>query len=218
MPTRAIKVWNQSASAWENVGIEAPAGGGLDAATASATYLRQDTASATYLTILDGSNTYLPISASSTLGGSSASVDSGIITNSVFVSPEERFNIVSGSAAGTVNIDTLTSTAWVYTDSGNQNFTVNIRGNSSNSLNSLLDTGDAITVGLINTTGTTASAFFATAYQVDGEAVTPKWLNDSNPPASLPAQSTSGYDSYTFTLIKTASAVYTVLGSWAQYR
>ena len=71
MPTRAIKVWNQSASAWENVGIEAPVGG-LDAATASATYLRQDTASAVYLPISASSNylfvgtasaTYLTISA-----------------------------------------------------------------------------------------------------------------------------------------------------------
>lgn len=65
MPTRAIKVWNQSASAWENVGIEAPVGG-LDAATASATYLRQDTASATYLTQANASATYLTISTAAT--------------------------------------------------------------------------------------------------------------------------------------------------------
>jgi hypothetical protein len=56
MPTRAIRVWNEATSTWENVGVEGPAIG-LDEATASATYLRQDTASATYL----------PISASSTL-------------------------------------------------------------------------------------------------------------------------------------------------------
>lgn len=218
MPTRAIKVWNQSASAWENVGIEAPAGGGLDAATASATYLRQDSASATYLTQASASATYLPISASSTLGGSSASVTNGIITTSVFVAPEERFNVISGSATGTVNLDTLTSTAWVYSSPGNTNFTINIRGDGSNSLNSLLETGDAITVGLINATGTTASAFFANTIQVDNSTVTPKWINDSEPPTSLPLQSTSGYDSYTFTLVKTGSAAYITLGSWAQYR
>lgn len=63
MPTRAIKVWNQSASAWENVGIEAPVGG-LDAATASATYLRQDTASATYLTISTAASSYSPLNIS----------------------------------------------------------------------------------------------------------------------------------------------------------
>jgi hypothetical protein len=93
MPTRAIKVWNQSASAWENVGIEAPAGGGgavsYQAASPSSPsvgeiwvesdvdltefdlnqYLTQSNASATYLTISDAEDTYLPISASATLGG-----------------------------------------------------------------------------------------------------------------------------------------------------
>lgn len=232
MPTRAIKVWNQSASAWENVGIEAPAGGGstvsYQAASPSSPTVGQiwvesdvDLTSFDlnqYLTQASASATYLPISASSTLGGSSASVTDGIITTSVFISPEERFNVISGSATGTVNLDTLTSTAWVYSSPGNTNFTINIRGDGSNSLNSLLETGDAITVGLINATGTTASAFFANTIQVDSSTVTPKWINDSEPPASLPLQSTAGYDSYTLTLIKTGSAAYITLGSWAQYR
>lgn len=181
--------------------------------------LTEATASATYLTISDAIDTYLPISASATLGGgSSASVDNGVIISSVFISPEERFNVLSASAAGTVNIDVATSTAWVYDNVGNENFTINIRGDGSNSLNSLLDTGDAITVGLLNATGTTASAFFATAVQVDGSSITPKWINNSEPPSSLPTQTSSGYDSYTITLVKTASAEYIALGSWAQYR
>ena len=74
MPTRAIRVWNEATSTWENVGIEAPAGG-LDEATASATYLRQDTASATYLRRDTASAVYLQISASSNyLFSSTASV------------------------------------------------------------------------------------------------------------------------------------------------
>jgi len=93
MPTRAIKVWNQSASAWENVGIEAPAGGGSTVSYQSASpssptvgqiwvesdvdlvsydldqYLTQSSASSIYLTQSNASAVYLPISASSTLGG-----------------------------------------------------------------------------------------------------------------------------------------------------
>lgn len=194
--TSKFKVGNGTAS-WS--ALSYAVGGGLDEATAAATYI--------------------PISASPTLGGgSSASVSSGIIETSVLISPEERFNIVSGSATGTINIDTNTSTAWLYNLAGYTNFTINVRGDASTSLNSILDTGDAITVGVINTTSTTASAFFANAYQVDGAAVTPKWLNNSEPPSSLPLQSSAGYDAYTLTLIKTASAEYTALGSWSQYR
>lgn len=232
MPTRAIKVWNQSASAWENVGIEAPAGGGstvsYQAASPSSPTVGQiwvesdvDLTSFDlnqYLTQASASATYIPISASSTLGGSSASVTNGIITTSVFVAPEERFNVISGSATGTVNLDAITSTAWVYNNSGNTNFTINIRGNSTTSLNSILNTGDAITVGLLNRTGTTASAFFATTIQIDSASVVPTWINGSRPPTSLPLQSSAGYDSYTFTLVKTGSAAYITLGSWSQYR
>lgn len=167
----------------------------------------------------DGTASWTELSyAAGASGGSSASVSGGIIETSVLISPEERFNVISGSATGVVNLDTNTSTAWFYTLDGNTNFTLNVRGDASTSLNSILDTGDAITIGLVNTTSTTASSFFANAYQVDGTAVTPKWLNNSEPPTSLPLQSSAGYDSYTLTLIKTASAEYTALGSWAQYR
>jgi hypothetical protein len=204
--TTKFKVGNGTAS-WSGLSY-ASGGDSLSLASASAIYLTQNSAA----------SAYLRISASATLGGSSASMTSGIITTSVFVSPEERFNIISGSATGTINLDVLTSAAWVYTNSGNTNFTVNIRGNSSNSLNSILNTGDAITVGLVNRTGTTASAFFANAFQVDSLSITPVWINSSSPPSSLPSQSASGYDSYTLTLIKTASAAYVTLGSWAQYR
>lgn len=226
-----IKVW--TGSQWEEIGlsggalaITAPPDISASGAVGSTTVLARadhthgfDPDTFDLLDTATASATYLPISASATLGGgSSASVDNGVIISSVFISPEERFNVLSASAAGTVNIDVATSTAWVYENVGNENFTINIRGDGSNSLNSLLDTGDAITVGLLNATGTTASAFFATAIQVDGSSITPKWINNSEPPASLPTQSSSGYDSYTITLVKTASAEYIALGSWAQYR
>lgn len=163
----------------------------------------------------DGTSSWSILSYSS---AQTASISSAIINTSVFVAPEERFNIISGSATGTINIDTITSTAWVYANPGNTNFTVNVRGNASNTLNSILSTGDAITVGVLNRTGTSSSAFFATTVQVDGSTVIPVWNNSSYPPSSIPSQSASGYDSYTYTFIKTASSTYITLGSWTQFR
>jgi hypothetical protein len=87
MPTRSIKVWNQSASAWENVGIEAPdTSVFLTNSTASATYLRQDTASATYLseTTFTAANQLISSSESSTPITISIQNDQIILSNQVF--------------------------------------------------------------------------------------------------------------------------------------
>lgn len=145
-----IKVW--TGSQWEEIGLS---GGALaitpppdisaSGAVGSTTVLARadhthgfDPDTFDLLNTATASATYLPISASSTLGGSSASVENGIIVSSVFISPEERFNVLTASAAGTVNIDVATSTAWVYNSVGNQNFTINIRGTDQIPLTPLL--------------------------------------------------------------------------------
>lgn len=218
--TTKFKVGNGTAS-WS--ALSYAVGGGLGEGTASALFLginntanHATTASSINWTGVTGTPT--TISGYGITDATTASISNAIINTSLFVAPEERFNIISGSATGTINIDTITSTAWVYTNPGNTNFIVNVRGNASNSLHSILNTGDAITVGLLNRTGTTSSAFFATTVQVDGSTVIPVWNNFSPPPSSTPSQSASGYDSYTYTFIKTASSTYITLGSWTQFR
>lgn len=139
------------------------------------------------------------------------------ITNLIQLAPEERFNVVASAATGTININFLTAAVWFYTTNASANHTINFRGDASNTLSSLLATGDAITVGWIINNGTTA--YYPTTIQVDGSSVTPKWLNNSAPPSSSQANQTAGIDAFTFTIIKTAATpTYTVLGSWAQYR
>jgi hypothetical protein len=139
------------------------------------------------------------------------------LSNLIQLGPEERFNVVGSAASGTVAINVKTAGAWFYTTNASANHTINIRGDASTTLNSMLATGDAITASwIINNGGT---AYYPTAVQVDGTAVTPKWLNDTEPPSSSQANQTAGVDAFTFTIIKTASTpTYTVLGAWAQYR
>ena len=124
----------------------------------------------------------------------------------------ETCNIVASAATGTVNVDAKTSTVWYYTSNASANFTLNFRGNSSTTLASILSTGQSITIVFLNTNGSTA--YYPTAFQVDGSSVTPKWQGGSAPSAG----NISAVDAYSLTIIKTASApTYTVIGSQTKF-
>jgi len=115
------------------------------------------------------------------------------------------------STTGTINFDCLTQAIEYYTASQTANRTINFRGDGSTTLNSVLSNNESITVSVAMTQGSTA--YYLNTYQVDGVAVTPKWQNGSAPDEG----NASGIDVYTFTIIKTASATYTVLASIAQF-
>lgn len=151
-----------------------------------------------------------------TTNGTSASW-TGVITNLVNLAPEERCNVVASAATGTININFLTASIWYYTTDASANHTINIRGDASNTLASLLATGDAITVVWIISNGTTA--YYPTTIQIDGSSVTPVWLGGTKPPTASQANQTAGLDVFTFTIVKTAATpTYKVLGAWSQYR
>ena len=159
-------------------------------------------------------------SGSITLAVSSApTFSSGIVTMSgsssalaaKIKSIAEPTTISATAATGTINFDVLTQSVLYYTTSASANFTLNFRGDGSNTLNSLLSTGDAITVVFMCTTG--ATAYYNSAVQVDGSSVTPKWQGGSAPTFG----NTSSVDIYSYTIIKTASATFTVLASQVQF-
>jgi len=159
-------------------------------------------------------------SGSITVGVSTApTFSSGIVTMSgsssalaaKIKSIAEPTTISATAATGTINFDVLTQSVLYYTTNASANFTVNFRGDGSNTLNSLLSTGDAITVVFMCKTGSTA--YYNSAVQVDGSSVTPKWQGGSAPTFG----NTSSVDIYSYTIIKTASATFTVLASQVQF-
>ena len=115
------------------------------------------------------------------------------------------------STTGTINFDCLTQAIELYTADQTANRTINFRGDSSTTLNSMLSTNQSITVSIAMTQGSTA--YYLNTYQIDGTGITPKWQGGTAPSAG----NASGIDVYTFTIIKTASATYTVLASLADY-
>jgi hypothetical protein len=72
-------------------------------------------------------------------------------------------------------------------------------------------TGQTMTVAFLVTNG--SPAYYPTVFQVDGSAVTPKWQGGTAPAAG----NANSVDSYTFTIIKTASATFTVLASQVKF-
>jgi hypothetical protein len=122
---------------------------------------------------------------------------------------EEDINIVASAATGTINFDFATASVWYYTSNATANHTLNFRYNSGTTLNSALATGDAITLVWLNTNG--ATAYYPNVIQIDGTTVTPK------APSAIAAGNASAIDAYTFTIIKTASATFTVLETQTKF-
>jgi hypothetical protein len=124
-------------------------------------------------------------------------------------SPKETIEIVGAGSAGTINVDTLTASVEYYTGAATADWTLNVRGSASVTLNSLMAVGEQLSVVYLNTN--TATAYIPTAFNIDGTAVgvTLKWLGGTAPATGT----VNGVDAYVYTIIKTASATYTVLAS-----
>lgn len=139
----------------------------------------------------------------------SPAINNAINTVSVLISPEERTTVSATAAATTVNFDASTQGVLYYTSNATANWTLNVRGNSSTTLNSILAIGDAITVSFLVTNGSTA--YYQTAFNIDGttSGVTLKYSGGTVPASG----NASSVDVYTYTIIKTASATYTVFGA-----
>jgi len=143
----------------------------------------------------------------------SPTVNTATITGAVLKETEETWNVSATAATGTVNMDVVTASAWLYTSNASANWTFNFRGDSGTTLASLLATNDSITVAFAVTQGSTA--YYPTAFQIDGTSATPKWLGGTAPAAG----NASSVDLYTFTIIKTAATpTYTVLASQSQFK
>ena len=123
----------------------------------------------------------------------------------------ETANIVASAAGGTINIDFSTNPTVYYTLSSTANCTINIRGTSSTTLNSVLATGQIATVTFLETCG--ATPYYPTVYQIDGVAVTPKFMGGTAPTTG----NANSIDAYTLAIIKTGSAAFTVLASQTKF-
>ncbi len=115
------------------------------------------------------------------------------------------------STTGTINFNVLDGAVANYTANQTANRTINFRGNMSTSLDSTLAVDESVTVAIAMAQGSTA--YYLNTYQIDGSAVTPKWQGGTAPSGG----NASSIDVYSFTIIKTASATFTVLASQSKF-
>jgi len=123
----------------------------------------------------------------------------------------ETATVSATAATGTINYDITTQSVLYYTTNASGNWTVNFRGSSGTSLNTLMATGESMSVTFLVTQG--ATAYYNSAVQVDGSSVTPKWQGGTAPTSG----NASSIDSYTYVLVKTGSAVFTVLAAQTKF-
>jgi len=78
-------------------------------------------------------------------------------------------------------------------------------------MDQLMSTGQSVTVAFLVQQG--ATAYYNNVVQVDNTTVTPKWQGGTAPTAG----NTSSLDVYSYTIIKTGNAAFTVLASQTKF-
>ena len=182
----------------------------MDGVTATATELNLldgVTATTTELNYVDGVTSAIQtqLDAKSPLASptftTKATVDGTLDIEEVY----EKVTVLT-TTTGTITFDTTAQAVELYTANQTANRTINF-----SNVNANLAVGQSITVAIVMTQGSTA--YYLNAYQVDGSSVTPKWQGGSAPTGG----NASSIDSYTFTIIKTADATFTVLASQTKF-
>jgi hypothetical protein len=124
----------------------------------------------------------------------------------------ELANIVAGAPAATQTFYINSGAVQYYTSNAANNWAINVAFSSGTTMNSAMAVGDSISLTMMTTQG--ATAYYNSSVQIDGttSGVTTKWQGSA--PTSGNA---SAIDVYTYVVIKTASATYTVLASQTKF-
>ena len=118
----------------------------------------------------------------------------------------EEVNITAGKLSNNTNIDLENGMVHLFTTTETTTSTPNIRYSSSESLDSKMSVGQSVVVTLITTA---AAGAYSANITIDGSAVTENWIGGAAPSDG----GSSGVDIHTFTIIKTGSATFTVIGN-----
>jgi hypothetical protein len=126
----------------------------------------------------------------------------------------ETTTLSTSAVTATQNYDVITNGAVTYvTASNTSNYTLNVRGDGSTTLNSVMSTGQALTIAHLVTNG--ATAYYLTTLQIDGttSGVTTEWQGGTAPSSG----NTNSVDIYSITIIKTGSATFTAFAAQTKF-
>lgn len=131
----------------------------------------------------------------------------------VFQDAAEVTTVSATAATGTIDYDVSTQAVLYYTSNASANWTVNFRLSSGTTLDTAMSVGQSVTVAFLVAQGGTA--YYNSSVQIDGttSGVSTKWQGGTAPTTG----NASSIDVYQYTIIKTASATYTVFASQTKY-
>ena len=158
-----------------------------------------------------GTNTITMPASTGTMALTSDVPDNVLNTYATFVNSTEKVTVSATAATGTINYDTDTQSVIYYTSNAAADWTINFRAASGTTLNSKLAIGEAITLVHLVTIG--GAEYRNTVVQVDGSSITPEWQGGSAPTEG----NANSIDSYTYTIIKTGDAAFTILAALVQF-
>ena len=171
--------------------MKADSGGALANATAGTDYVAPGTATT--------------FTAQQTFNGSSS------VLAATLVNAAETVTVSATAATGTINYDVTTQSVVYYTSNASANWTMNFRASSGTSLDAAMSVGQSVTVVFLATNGSTA--YYNNSVSVGSSSVALKYQGG----IAWSYGSASGIDAYTYTIIKTASATFTVLASQIRF-
>jgi hypothetical protein len=125
----------------------------------------------------------------------------------------EPASVTAVAPTATTNFYINTGAVQYITANNANNWTLNFAFSAGTTLNAAMTTNDSLSCTLITTNSTTA--YYLSAITVDGtgSGVTVDWQGGTAPTSG----NASSIDSYTFVIIKTGSAVYTILASQTRF-
>jgi len=156
---------------------------------------------------------YVAPAAATTFTATQTFTGSTSVLAAVFQDAAEVTTVSATAATGTIDYDLSTQAVLYYTSNASANWTVNFRMSSGTSLNTAMSTGQSVTVAFLVAQGGTA--YYNSSVQIDGttSGVSTKWQGGTAPTSG----NTSSIDVYQYTIVKTASATYTVFASQTKY-
>ena len=116
----------------------------------------------------------------------------------------ERVKITAGKLSDNQNINLDNGMVHYFTTTETTTSTPNITASAG--INTIMSTGDTMVVTIITTA---AEAGYSAQLTIEGAATTENWIGGEVPAAG----GASGVDIYSYTIIKTGSAAYTVIGN-----
>ena len=125
---------------------------------------------------------------------------------------QEDYNNYGSALTGTYNHDVVTNGMVLHsTVAASGTFVINLRGDGSTTFNSLMNVGQTAVLTVYSVSSN--ASYYLTDFQIDGSSITEKWNGGSAPSAGTG----SGTDVYTFNIMKTADATFTVFANFSNF-